>query len=439
MSGYVKISQLPVATASNTTDVYVVNQSGVTKQISASIMSPGLFGATLSTYPGNLDWTADLAWVKNDAELKWNSDQTSASTRRPYLETDASLNLTLATPLDFPGAAGGSYPVGVYASHRQIGGAAANNAFTHSIMGYALNSAVGDNDVIATSGRATKTDVAGGIGDAAGVWGSAYQLSQQPGMVMALEGTIYSNVAGSTARDRLDNNTYATSVAAHLASFSTGSPATAVAGFQASGWGAWNGIILDAALFDHNGTKNGRAGTVGINAGSWSAGNGYPEIGVKFGEATWHIWRGNARVSVQTNQFLIANDAANGAAGYQVRSSGTGNAYIDLISGSTGRGQWFWDGTGSTVTFGTIGAIPLVFRTNETEYARIDSSGNVGIATNSPTDKLDVNSNSIRLRTARTPASATATGTQGQICWDSNYVYVCVATNTWKRAAISTW
>jgi hypothetical protein len=37
------------------------------------------------------------------------------------------------------------------------------------------------------------------------------------------------------------------------------------------------------------------------------------------------------------------------------------------------------------------------------------------------------------------PSSATDTGTTGTITWDSNYIYVCVATNTWKRVAISTW
>lgn len=37
------------------------------------------------------------------------------------------------------------------------------------------------------------------------------------------------------------------------------------------------------------------------------------------------------------------------------------------------------------------------------------------------------------------PASASATGTAGTITWDSNYIYVCVATNTWKRVAIATW
>ena len=37
------------------------------------------------------------------------------------------------------------------------------------------------------------------------------------------------------------------------------------------------------------------------------------------------------------------------------------------------------------------------------------------------------------------PASATATGTTGTIAWDASYVYVCTATDTWKRVAIATW
>ena len=37
------------------------------------------------------------------------------------------------------------------------------------------------------------------------------------------------------------------------------------------------------------------------------------------------------------------------------------------------------------------------------------------------------------------PASATASGTAGQIAYDSSYFYVAVAQNTWKRVALSTW
>ncbi len=46
---------------------------------------------------------------------------------------------------------------------------------------------------------------------------------------------------------------------------------------------------------------------------------------------------------------------------------------------------------------------------------------------------------SIRIMSSKTPASASATGSQGQFAWDASYVYVCTATNTWKRAALSTW
>lgn len=73
------------------------------------------------------------------------------------------------------------------------------------------------------------------------------------------------------------------------------------------------------------------------------------------------------------------------------------------------------------------------------EALRVTYLGRVGIGTNSPTTLLDVNSNTVRVRTARTPASATATGTTGEICWDANYIYVCTATNTWKRTALSSW
>ncbi|MEI6846565.1 MAG: hypothetical protein WCK32_00775 [Chlorobiaceae bacterium] len=47
--------------------------------------------------------------------------------------------------------------------------------------------------------------------------------------------------------------------------------------------------------------------------------------------------------------------------------------------------------------------------------------------------------NRLQLSTAKTPINATDTGEQGEICWDANYLYICTATNTWKRAAIATW
>jgi len=51
---------------------------------------------------------------------------------------------------------------------------------------------------------------------------------------------------------------------------------------------------------------------------------------------------------------------------------------------------------------------------------------------------LEITGNTI-LETSTTPASASASGVTGTISWDSDYVYVCTATNTWKRSALSAW
>ena len=37
------------------------------------------------------------------------------------------------------------------------------------------------------------------------------------------------------------------------------------------------------------------------------------------------------------------------------------------------------------------------------------------------------------------PTANNSAGTSGQIVYDNNYVYICVATNTWKRANLATW
>ena len=84
-------------------------------------------------------------------------------------------------------------------------------------------------------------------------------------------------------------------------------------------------------------------------------------------------------------------------------------------------------------------AVNLAFLTGNAERMRIDSSGNVGIGTNSPDAPLDINGNRLRIRTARTITNSDDNGEVGEISWDANYLYVCVGTDSWKRAALSTW
>lgn len=69
----------------------------------------------------------------------------------------------------------------------------------------------------------------------------------------------------------------------------------------------------------------------------------------------------------------------------------------------------------------------------------LNPKANVGVGAITPTAKFDIDSDILRLRTSKTPASAGAAGNAGDICWDASYIYVCVATDTWERAALSSW
>ena len=51
---------------------------------------------------------------------------------------------------------------------------------------------------------------------------------------------------------------------------------------------------------------------------------------------------------------------------------------------------------------------------------------------------VDTTDDKIRVRTAKTPLSSTDTGLTGTICWDATHIYVCIATNTWKRIKYDT-
>jgi hypothetical protein len=104
-------------------------------------------------------------------------------------------------------------------------------------------------------------------------------------------------------------------------------------------------------------------------------------------------------------------------------------------------------GTGSTAS-----ARLHVIKTTEqlrlgydTTYYTSFTVSNAGVLTIAPQGSAVVVSGTITatqlklsaLNTA--PANAGDTGTAGEIRIDADYIYVCVAANTWKRAAIATW
>ena len=73
----------------------------------------------------------------------------------------------------------------------------------------------------------------------------------------------------------------------------------------------------------------------------------------------------------------------------------------------------------------------------------IDPAGNIGDGTSignfsvlkvNGSQRIDANGYSYQK--GATPATSAAAGTVGQMSWDANFLYVCTATNTWKRITL---
>jgi hypothetical protein len=69
----------------------------------------------------------------------------------------------------------------------------------------------------------------------------------------------------------------------------------------------------------------------------------------------------------------------------------------------------------------------------------VDTTLNLGdVGTESSASK-SLGDISMYVESVGVPASSTSTGTVNTIAIDTNYLYICVATNTWKRVALSSW
>ena len=93
--------------------------------------------------------------------------------------------------------------------------------------------------------------------------------------------------------------------------------------------------------------------------------------------------------------------------------------------------------TGAFTTLSTTGTATLP--TVDINAGNIDGT-NIGASTPGAGtfNALATTGDNIRTDTSQTPASSSASGTKGEFAYDTNYIYVCVATNTWKRVALST-
>ena len=133
-----------------------------------------------------------------------------------------------------------------------------------------------------------------------------------------------------------------------------------------------------------------------------------------------------------------------GSSSISILDSGVAN-HIN-ISPASGRinAQSSTLSVGTNLTNSTIssrGAYDLTLNTNDgTNSGAITITdgvdGNIALT---PNGAGAVVFRSPRVSSFDTPASASAAGVTGSLAYDENYIYVCTATDTWKRVALSTW
>ena len=139
-------------------------------------------------------------------------------------------------------------------------------------------------------------------------------------------------------------------------------------------------------------------------------------------------------VQILNNKGVAFQVAQNAAAGAWIVDSAqiTGIApKMTLTSGSTA--LQFLANSGSYGWFGTSTNDPLYIGTNNSGRLQITAAG-------ASIFSSTVTSTQFKLSALNTaPANAGDTGTLGEIRIVDGYIYVCTATNTWKRAAIAAW
>jgi hypothetical protein len=197
-----------------------------------------------------------------------------------------------------------------------------------------------------------------------------------------------------------------------------------------TGGGAYGVAFLDsrtAVVF--NGTITSTSGAnVHVTKAAGFAAGGWPSLNVLVTPSA------PATVYINGHAYQITGCVLDGAG----QSGGT----LTFTSASTSESTWAADSAtgqvvfsqGNAIWIGTGNKIALDF--NATTTISSDATTITLAATNTAVGALKVSGTTTMPLT--TPASSSAACTAGGFAIDANFVYVCTATNVWKRAALST-
>lgn len=175
---------------------------------------------------------------------------------------------------------------------------------------------------------------------------------------------------------------------------------------------------------------------------NWSffgaAGEFYQEDSAYFGNGSFTAAQSGASISIRgvdPNSLEFGNGDPDGYGSNIGASAASGNPFIAFSAEAMPTGN----------NFRTRGKLGSVIRGDLAGAVLFSRITNANASNQAPTDDViwRPDGKFLFLKNPRIvsapPASASATGEQGEIAWDAGYIYVCTADNTWKRAALATW
>lgn len=151
------------------------------------------------------------------------------------------------------------------------------------------------------------------------------------------------------------------------------------------------------------------------------------------GQRSVQVFNSSANALANTSLLVSANNSSFTLTAYSSgkASAGLTKANQAVINASGDGGMAFGTSNASGELFFYTGGLG-----GGNKRMSITAAGLVGIGV-TPVTTFDINGNSVRVRTDRTIATTTDSGYKGEISWDSNYIYVAVADNSWKKVALS--
>jgi hypothetical protein len=202
-----------------------------------------------------------------------------------------------------------------------------------------------------------------------------------------------------------------------------------------------NNTTLEVKLGDDSNFAQIAAGSSFTLYNTYTSATNFEKLNVKYNSTATAFQIGTEKGSVggtaralefQTDGITRMTIATNGVLSTTTHATFVGYvapAYLRLTGGTGEARIYKGTGDGSFAFYNQAESSRCIINVATDGVLKVRNIGNTDYAVADAQHRLQ----------GTAPASATDTGTAGDIRYDANYIYICTATNTWKRAAIATW